>query len=104
LSVDETPSDYRIEDESAISLVRKTKPLSHPIIVQSLTGIIIKFNVESYHTIKDLKLMVHCLAHISSCQQRIIYKGRQPEDGRSINDCDISENGVVHLILRLAES
>lgn len=109
LSDDDLISNHLLLEEgnsvnNTLYLNDSTMKLSQPIAVESLTGMTAKFNVEPYYTIGDLKLLVHIHMHISSCQQRIIFAGKQLEDGKTVKECNIQPNDTVRLILRLAGS
>ena len=71
------------------------------IIVKTLTGKNIHMRVAPSNTIDDVKMMIQEREGIPPDQQRLVYSGKQLEDGKTIEECKIEPCAIVHLILRL---
>jgi ubiquitin len=57
--------------------------------------------VESFHTIVDVKEMIQTVEGIAPDQQRLIYDGKQVEDGRTLADYNVRSGATLACILRL---
>ena len=78
----------------------KERKNTFPIYVKTLTGKTITLNVESSDTIYYSKSLIHLFGGIPPALQRLIFKGRQLEDAKSIAYYEIQKESALHLVLR----
>jgi len=71
------------------------------ICVKTLTGKSVPLKILADYDIEDVQNLVGQSEGIPNNQQRLIYAGKQLEDGRTMRNYNIQKGSTIHLVLRL---
>ncbi len=93
---DKPAADAKIDDENE----NKEKNL-YQIFVKTLTGLRIPIWAHASLTVQEVKEEIKKVKGIPSNQQRLIFEGKDLENGRTLSDYNLQEMDTIHLVMRL---
>jgi len=79
----------------------KTLKIGGEYFIRSLTGKIIKINLEPSDTIERREEKIQDKERILPDQQRIIFEGKQFKENRTIAELEIPNGSSLHMVLAL---
>ena len=71
---------------------------TYQIYVRQPSGEILTLDVSQNHTILEVKAMIQDRTDFNPIRQRLIYAGKELENGRTLGDYNIGKEAILHLV------
>ena len=71
------------------------------VVVKNLRGESLDFEVEPGDTVEHLKAKIYERDGIRTCDQRLIFRGRNMEDQQTLAECSVEKDSTIHLVLNI---
>ncbi|XP_078083479.1 polyubiquitin-like [Mustelus asterias] len=97
---DKRLSDYSVSPSNAVMLI-VTNEERMQIFLKNEKGKISTYDVLPSESVQDFKARVQRQERVPTDQQRLMYEGKQLEDGRTLADYNIQSESTIFLMLRL---
>ena len=97
-----TIGDYNIQKESTIHLVIRLRGWIK-IFVKTISGKMITLDVESLDCIENIKTKIQDREGVAPDQQRLIFRGKQLNNGITLAGYNIKSESIINLGLKIIE-
>ncbi len=95
-----TLQDYNIQKESTLHLVLRLRGGTQ-IFIKTLDGKTITLEVQATDTIESIKTKIEDREGIEPDRQRLLFVGKQLENGRTFEEYGIQTESTIHLVVTL---
>ena len=95
-----TLANYNIQKESTLHLVLRLRGGTQ-LFIKTLEGRSMTLNVDLFDSIEKVKELLQDKEGLPSDQQRLIFAGKELEDGKTLADYNIRNDYILHVLMRL---
>lgn len=88
-------------DQTQLIIASKDEYIGMQVFLETLKGKTTTLNLEAPSTIGNVKAIIQNNEGTPRVLQRLIFKGKQLEDGRTLPNYNIKKQGTLHLLRRL---